>query len=339
MTAAPERGAPGDTNSSPRGYYGLPVLKRAHWGWEIVLYFWVGGVAAGAYAVAAVADFFGDERDRATVRAGRLIAWPLLPLSAALLIKDLGQPRKFLHMLRIVKVKSPMSAGSWGLTAFGAIATLSAALELLALGPRWRTTRRVVGLLGAPFAVFVGGYTGVLLSATAIPLWAGNRVLWGPTFLASAFSTGTAAIEVALALSGAGARPAFARLHRMHRLGLVVEGSLLAAGLLKLGRAGHLLTRGKWGTLFLPGTVGLGLALPLLWRQGTSRAHTRAHDAGVDCDGITGAERAGTAFTSACILLGGLIFRACLIYAGRDSADDASAYFALTAGKRTKAGS
>src|SRR5579884_1066062 len=169
-------------------YYGLPVLKRPHWQWEIALYFWTGGIAAGTYLVAAIADLFGDEHDRPTVRAGRLLPLPLVLVSAALLIKDLGRPEKFYNMLRIFKLKSPMSAGTWGLTGFGGFVGLSALLELLTPGDGWRGLRRTVAALGTPFGFFVGGYTGVLISATAVPLWAKNRLLWGPTFLASAFS-------------------------------------------------------------------------------------------------------------------------------------------------------
>ncbi|HET8628953.1 MAG TPA: NrfD/PsrC family molybdoenzyme membrane anchor subunit [Thermomicrobiales bacterium] len=306
------------TTERAPGYYGLPVLKRPHWKWEIALYFWCGGVAAGAYLVAAVADLCGGEGDRATVRAGRLVALPLLLASPPLLIKDLGRPEKFYNMLRIFKLKSPMSAGTWGLTAFGGFVGLSALLELLTPGDGWRGPRRAVAGLGAPFALFVGGYTGVLISATAIPLWAKNRLLWGPTFLASAFSTGIAAIEAALTLSGAGTTETLDRLDQAHLLGLSAEAGLLAAGLARLGPTGHVLTRGRWSSLFVPGAVGLGVVLPaaLSALRGGRRTGRRA----------TGLKALG-------VLLGGLIFRFCVVYAGKDSADDPRAYFALTSGR------
>jgi formate-dependent nitrite reductase membrane component NrfD len=304
-SAAPDAG---------RGYYGLPALKRPHWKWEIVLYFWAGGIAAGAYVIAAIADIFGDEYDRPIVRAGRFIALPLMILSPALLIKDLGRPEKFYNMLRIFKFKSPMSVGTWGLTFFGGFSGLSTLLELLTPGDTIRTLRRVVAILGTPFGFFVGGYTGVLLSATAIPIWFKNRLLWGPTFLASAFSTGVAAIQVALALSGHGNRHARAKLERAHMVGLATEASLLAAGLVQLGPTGEMLTRGKWSTLFMPGAIGLGTVVPLLLGLGRGEAG-----------------RGRTLVSAVCTLIGGLIFRACIVYAGKDSADDARDYFAMMA--------
>ncbi|HEU5012512.1 MAG TPA: NrfD/PsrC family molybdoenzyme membrane anchor subunit, partial [Roseiflexaceae bacterium] len=176
------------------GYYGMPVLKRPHWKWEIILYFWMGGIAVGAYVTAAIADLFGDQEDDILARTGRLIALPLMVLSPILLIKDLGRPEKFYNMLRVVKLRSPMSVGTWVLTTFGAFSGLSALLELFFYEPRWRWLRRLTAILGTPGAIAVGGYTGILLSATAIPLWFKNRLMWGPVFLASAFSTGTAAI-------------------------------------------------------------------------------------------------------------------------------------------------
>jgi formate-dependent nitrite reductase membrane component NrfD len=312
QTEQQPRGA--DTATDEPGYYGLPVLKRPHWKWEIALYFWAGGIAAGAYLIAAIADVFGDECDRATVKVGRLLALPLVLLCPLLLIKDLGRPEKFYNMLRIVKVKSPMSAGSWGLFVFGGFAGLSALLELAA-GDELRGARRMVALLGAPFGMFIGGYTGVLLSATAIPIWAKNRLLWGPTFIASAYSTGISAIVALLALAPRTDPRTLERLERAHVLSLTAEAGLLAASLAKLGAAGKPLTRGKWSSLFLPGAVGLGIALPLLLNFRPGR----------------GSPNRGTSFLRAvCVLLGGLLFRTCVVYAGKDSADDPQAYFALT---------
>jgi formate-dependent nitrite reductase membrane component NrfD len=314
---APEQRAASAATQAGRGYYGLPMLKRPHWKWEIVLYFWAGGIASGAYIISAIADLFGDEHDQPIARAGRLIALPLMIASPALLIKDLGRPEKFYNMLRIFKLKSPMSVGTWGLTAFGGFVGLSALLELVARDNTLRWIRQAVALLGTPFGFFVGGYTGVLLSATAIPVWAKNRLLWGPTFLASAFSTGAAAIQAALALTGKGGPRAHAKLERAHMLGLAAESGLLAAGLVKLGPTGSMLTKGKWSTLFMPGAIGLGLILPLLLGLRPGEA-----------------SRGRTLLSALCTLLGGLIFRACAVYAGKDSADDPQAYFEMTAARK-----
>jgi formate-dependent nitrite reductase membrane component NrfD len=294
-----------------RNYYELPVLKPAHWKWEIVLYFWFGGIAAGSYVIAAIADTLGDDEDRATARTGRLIAFPLLLLCPLLLIKDLGRPARFYNMLRIFKLKSPMSVGSWALFAFGGFTGLSALLEIppLGRGSSARGVGRLVGLLGAPLALIIGGYTGVLLSATAIPVWWRNRLLWGPVFLASAFSTGAAAIETMLSLTGSGGPTAMRRLGNAHLFGLLVEAGLLGASIKRLGRAGDPLVRGRWRSLFVPGVAGLGLAAPIL-------LSLREREPG----------RGMATVRALCVLLGGLALRTCVIYAGRDSAEDPSTY-------------
>ena len=295
-----------------RGYYGLPVIKPAHWGWEIVLYFWMGGVATGAYTIAALADLLGGEEDQTVVRAGRAISLPLILLSPVLLIMDLGRPEKFYNMLRILKLKSPMSVGSWALSIFGGFTGLSMLLQLFFRDAAWRWARRLVGAAGAPFALLVGSYTGVLLAATAVPLWFKNRLLWGPLFLSSAFSTGIAAVQALLALRRQGTPAVHARLERAHRAAVVAEAALLGASLVRLGRTGDPLTRGRWSTLFWPGVVGLGLLAPLLLG--------RAHSPG----------RGRRLLGALCTLLGGLALRTCLVYGGRTSANDPQAYFDLT---------
>lgn len=300
-----------ESSSPPRNYYALPVLKPAHWKWEIVTYFWIGGIAAGSYLIAAIADLLGSEEDRAVAKVGRFIACPLLLVCPLLLIKDLGRPERFYNMFRIFKLKSPMSVGSWALLVFGGFSGLSALLEVAPLGPRARLARRLLGLLGAPLAVFIGGYTGVLISATAIPLWWRNRLLWGPLFLSSAFSTGLAAIEGMLALGGARHPRALRRLGSAHLFGLVLEAGLLLASIRRLGKAGDPLIRGRWSSLFVPGTVGLGLATPILLSLGGGEPGRRVSVA-----------------RALCVLVGGLILRTCVIYAGRGSTEDPNSYLA-----------
>src|SRR6266480_841766 len=51
-------------------YYDYPVLKAPLWRWEIIWYFFFGGLAAGNYIIATIASFFGSREDWAVVRAG-----------------------------------------------------------------------------------------------------------------------------------------------------------------------------------------------------------------------------------------------------------------------------
>src|SRR5260221_9647001 len=99
-------------------YYDYPVLKAPIWRWEIIWYFFFGGLAAGSYVIASIASLFGSKEDRTVVRTGYYLSLLALLPCPPLLIKDLGRPEQFLNMLRIFKVKSPMSMVVWGLLTF-----------------------------------------------------------------------------------------------------------------------------------------------------------------------------------------------------------------------------
>src|SRR5438094_4498202 len=86
-------------------YYGIPLIKKAHWGWQIYLYFFLGGIAGGSYLVSTLAHLLGI--DSKLVRSGRYLSLACLLASPILLIMDLGRPERFHHMLRILKFRSP----------------------------------------------------------------------------------------------------------------------------------------------------------------------------------------------------------------------------------------
>ena len=48
------------------------------WGWWIIGYFFLGGIAAGAYFMATLIDLVGRPGDRELARLGSLIAFPLI---------------------------------------------------------------------------------------------------------------------------------------------------------------------------------------------------------------------------------------------------------------------
>src|ERR1051326_8493067 len=151
-------------------YYGLPVLKAPPWKWEIPAYFFVGG-AAGAAAVIGAAASFWRNNPRLARDAQRLAALGGT-LSPALLISDLGVPSRFLNMLRVFKVQSPMSLGSWTLMCFSSSAAAAAFLNQF---PFRDGAARVLASASQTVSAFSGlvlsSYTGVLLGATAIPVW------------------------------------------------------------------------------------------------------------------------------------------------------------------------
>ena len=100
-------------------YYEHPMIKKPTWRWYIPFYFFIGGLGGGVALIGGLADLFGGERHRATVRRARYIALVAALISPLLLIFDLGRPGRFHHMLGVFKASSPLSVGTWILLAFG----------------------------------------------------------------------------------------------------------------------------------------------------------------------------------------------------------------------------
>ncbi len=296
-------------------YYNLPLVKKAHWGWEIIVYFFLGGIAGGSYLVATLADFFG--LDKNLVRAGRYLSFVCILVSPILLIMDLGRPERFHHMLRVLKFRSAMSLGTWGLTLFGLFCGLTAAYQMAKDGLlNWfplvaRIMRalpvKIIEGFGAFFGLFVASYTGVLLSSTAIPLWGRAKHLLGPLFLTSGLSTGLSALS--LILSFGRYKEQHETLERLDRAEIIAQATelgLIGALIPILGPLGKPLFTKK---LFTIGTVGSGLLLPLALKLGWKISKKPSSPTLIT-------------LTSLLVLVGGMILRAEWIVAGRASADN-----------------
>ncbi len=148
-----------------RSYYGRPVLKEPVWTWEIPWYFFTGGLAGASAPLALAADLAGNERLARSARFGALGGAMVSPV---LLISDLGRPGRFFNMLRVIKPTSPMSLGTWVLSAFSGAAGLAATTDVLGIFPHARRFfEGVATLLGLPLAT----YTAVLVADTSVPVW------------------------------------------------------------------------------------------------------------------------------------------------------------------------
>lgn len=307
-------------------YYGLPAVKRSHYGWLIATYFFVGGLAGFSQIIATVADLRGRSQDRGVVRAGRYLALAGALASPLLLIKDLHTPSRWYNMLRIVRPTSPMSIGSWTLTAFGLFSGLAAVGQLLddlfdlGLG---RRIGRWMGLPGAASGALLSVYTGNLLAATSTPLWAAGYPYLAPLFGATGASTATAALTL---LAGGAAR---GTRRRLDRLALVASALQLTLALLldrRWRRAGvdTPLRARPLGLAYRAGALGGGMALPLAVRAVQ----------------VVGGRSWPAASTLAALatLGGGFVERSILVFAGNRSADRPEDVFRLTGLERTEAG-
>lgn len=181
------------------GYYGLPLLKPPVWTWEIPAYFFVGGLAGASAIVGSAARLAGASPDLVT--SARWIAAAGAAVSPPLLISDLGRPERFLNMLRVIKLQSPMSVGAWTLVAFS---TASAAAAFADAAGRITRRRRwpiqVVGnaaeIVAAASGLVLATYTGVLIGATAVPAWSRNARLLPVHFGASGLGSAVCLLEL-----------------------------------------------------------------------------------------------------------------------------------------------
>jgi len=249
-------------------YYDVPLLKPPVWTWEVPLYFFVGGAAGAAAVIGGIAEWTGTEGTLA--RDAKWIAAAGGPLSAALLTADLGRPERFINMLRVFKPQSAMSMGSWTLTAFSASSTAALAPALApAIGdlPALRTVGTVACASSAALGAGMLTYTGVLIGATAIPVWNENVRLLPVHFAAS----GMASAAAILTLMGHD-EPALNDL----AMGAAAVETLIGAAIeTRHERALAPLRDGASGWIIRAGGVLSG-PVPLLLRAATRRRSWRA---------------------------------------------------------------
>jgi formate-dependent nitrite reductase membrane component NrfD len=241
-----------------RSYHGQPVIKEPVWTWQIPCYFYTGGLAGASAGLALLSGLRGNE-----VLARRAWASAALGVSAspALLIMDLGKPTRFLHMLRMFKVTSPMSVGSWNLTLSGTTTALAAANAWLGLFPKaGRAAKPLAALLGLPLS----SYTAALIANTAVPVWHESRRELPFVFAAgAALSAGAAAV---VSTPVADARPA----RRLALVGAAVEGPLVELMLHRLGEHKTAYKRGACARLAKVSRACVLTGTLLLSRRGGS---------------------------------------------------------------------
>lgn len=296
--------------------------QAPHWEWYyIAMYFYLGGVSAGAYLIGSLLELLRKERFQIISKTAYYIAFPLIAVTPFLLIADLGSPLRFWHLFFYTKDgipymnhTSPLSVGTWALLIYGGMSFLSF-LNVLVEDGRLkspglmkihtlfnRIPHRVYAVVGSFFGFFVAGYTGVLVNTTARPLWEATDPLIGPIFIVSAASTGAAAIVLYLIKQKTGTSDIFENLETFDRAAMILEIALIVAMIAIAGRYAAPLLTGFYGVLFLGGTVLLGILVPLWlgWRGGKP-----------------GAAANPVMANAVLVLFGGLMLRISLVQAGQ----------------------
>jgi formate-dependent nitrite reductase membrane component NrfD len=292
--------------AEPPTYYEQPALKASFYGWKVSTYMFVAGLAGSAQVLALVAQMAGAAHDGETVRRGRYLALAGAVLGAPLLIIDLHTPQRFYNMLRIFRPTSPMSIGTYVLTGFGGVSLALAAVQArLDGGGGGQALERIGAAMQFPAAALgaaMSTYTGALLGATSIPLWAAAPRTIAVLFGASAVAGGAAVLSF-------GAEQTDRR--ALGRIEALASGLEL---LVLLGFPRRLRQQG----VRTPTALG-----PVLLAAASSMTHTLTKE-------IAGADRVSPwvdAVVAAGVIAGGFLLRHLLLRAGNRSVEQPRDYF------------
>ncbi len=195
------------------------------WHWQIPVYLFLGGLAAGILFFAALYSLLGKEKEMPTAVKWATFLVPLaLVIGLFCLFLDLKHKLFFWQLYTVIRLQSPMSWGAWTLLIITPLSIMWSLMYLRELmnnlkdnpfAPqglmRWMTGimdkytwidsfiawlvkyRKIFAWINIYYALILGIYTGILLSAfNARPLW--NTSLLGPLFLVSGLSTAAATI-------------------------------------------------------------------------------------------------------------------------------------------------
>jgi len=291
-----------------------PVLHV--WHWQIPIYLFLGGLAAGILFFSALYYIQGKENKYATaVKVAPILVPFALAIGLFMLFLDLKHKLYFWQLYTTIRMESPMSWGAWTLMAITPLSILWSFTFLKEAFPKWEIKIPIVQKFEAwlvqfrmpmawiliVLAIILGVYTGILLSAfNARPLW--NTSLLGPLFLVSGLSTGAATI---MWLSkDKEERKLFSKIDLIL---IVIElffivhlfMGFLAGPEVQIESA-HLFLGGEFTTAFWGFVVLLGLLLPFSLEV-------------MELRGI----HVPVAFPALLILIGGLIFRFIMVEAGQ----------------------
>jgi formate-dependent nitrite reductase membrane component NrfD len=271
-------------------YYGRPVLKETVWGPDIPSYLFLGGLAGASSALAAAAQLSGHPELARAAKAGAAGA---ISLSTVALVHDLGRPARFINMLRVLKVTSPMSVGTWILSAYTPLALAAAGSAVTRRLPR---AGLAATLPAAVLGPCVAAYTSVLLCDTAVPAWHDAHREMPFVFAGSAATAAGGLGMLAVRPEHAGQAVRFAV------LGAAAELTAKSLLLRRLGPAAEPYQKGRAGTMMEAGEVltAAGLAGAVL----------------------AGRSRAAAALSGAALMAASALTRFGIFEAGRTSARD-----------------
>lgn len=161
------------------------------WDFRVTLDFFLGGLGVGAFLLAVLLTFFDRERYREIIKVSVYLAPVSVILGLLLLISELGRPERFITTIFRFNPSSVMSWGVFLQSGFVVLALIYAYILIKNIKNTGLTN--LVVILGSVFALAVGVYHGLLLSANVgRSLWSGGLV--PVMFLFSSILTGIAGV-------------------------------------------------------------------------------------------------------------------------------------------------
>ena len=250
------------------GYSARPPTKPPNWHGLVTLDMLFNNLSTGLFLVTALGELVAPASFGPLAAVAYPIALLFLMGDLVCLVLDLGDPSRFHHMLRVWKPSSPMSLGTWCLTAYAVPLTVLTVLGLLPGGEGLDWVRRPLLVVGVGLGAGAAVYKGVLFSTTAQRGWADARWL-GAYLINSALVLGAAELLLLAAVLG---QPEAASALRP-ALALLLPLNLVALGLLVGDLRGPLSEARGRGMLAVLGTVAVvgGILVPL-WLVATDAA-------------------------------------------------------------------
>ncbi len=250
------------------------------WGWPIPVYLFLGGLVSGILFFSTFYYLRGKQESmRTVVRVTPLFAPFLLALGLLALFTDLDYKLHVFRFYMAIRLKSPMSWGSWTLAAIFPLSVFWASIHVESVFKNWRWPYRwmentvsffrehgtAIAWITMVYSLLLGMYTGILLSAfNARPFW--NTAILGPLFLVSGLSTGVA-LNILFSKNPE-------EEHLLNKIDVMAIGvevfliihlfmGLLASSEVKI-QAAKLFLGGPYTAVFWVLVVGLGLLFPAL---------------------------------------------------------------------------
>lgn len=259
-----------------RVIYNVPYVIAI--GYLIAIYFYITGLHMGFYTTSVMATLLGKEEWKPIGKIGAVGALIVLAVAPLFLLVDLTQVARFWHLFPFINLRSPITWGTFFLTAYPPIGLIYA---YYVLKGNYRPAK-IWGLFGFPIAVSVHGYTGFILALGK------GRAFWNTSlnpilFLVSAMVSGLALMIIIVNIryyyfaknQDAEHKAADLRIINtmvtMMYLFLIIELFLMGSDLAVLANSKAeeyetflMLTRGDWAPLFLGVELTLGGVIPLI---------------------------------------------------------------------------